>query len=159
MIFYHTLNTTKHLCDDCILWIRARCRNLLSVSSCFICSFCLSFFFFTETLTTAANDSYKGVARGGGGSGVPVTPLCKPFLSKQPTIVRWQKLDNLVSTLCLTQSGPPPPPPLPLKNLGHALKSTMQCVFLQGGSFLKLVIPKIQTFILLTSTNDRFLFG
>ena len=33
----------------------------------------------------------KGVANGGGGGGVPgvpVTPLCKPFLRKQPIIFR-----------------------------------------------------------------------
>ena len=36
----------------------------------------------------------------------PPCPLCKPFLSKQPTIFRWQKL---LSTLCLTQCDPPPP--------------------------------------------------
>ena len=31
----------------------------------------------------------KGVARwGGGGPGVPVTPLCKPILRKQPIIFR-----------------------------------------------------------------------
>ena len=32
------------------------------------------------------NDRYKG--RSEGGPGVPVTPLCKPFSSKQPTIFR-----------------------------------------------------------------------
>lgn len=66
--------------------------------------------------------------------GVPLTPLppalpcplCKPFLSEQPTTDGKNYIDNLMSTLTMTQSNHsrPPPPTPPLKNPGYAPELT-----------------------------------
>ena len=58
--------------------------------------------------------------RSEGVPGVSVTPrLCKPFLSKQPTIFRGENTMTIMFVTVL------PPPPPPLKNPGYAPALTL----------------------------------